>query len=48
MAVSDWLGQATVFLGRPVLTEIKYGEWMSDNDAQLWRIERDPWLQSTS
>ncbi|MGK0276299.1 MAG: diacylglycerol O-acyltransferase [Ilumatobacter sp.] len=29
------------------MTEIEYDEWMSDNDALLWHIERDPLLRST-
>jgi diacylglycerol O-acyltransferase len=29
------------------MTEVEYDEWMSDNDALLWHIERDPLLRST-
>lgn len=28
-------------------TTIAFDEWMSDNDALMWRIERDPLLRST-
>lgn len=29
------------------MTDIEYDEWMSDSDALLWHIERDPLLRST-
>jgi diacylglycerol O-acyltransferase len=29
------------------MTDIEYDEWMSDSDALLWNIERDPLLRST-
>ena len=29
------------------MSEILYDEWMSESDAVLWHIERDPLLRST-
>ncbi len=29
------------------MTELQFGEWMSESDSVLWHIERDPVLRST-
>lgn len=33
--------------GETAVTDIEYDEWMSDSDALIWYIERDPLLRST-
>ncbi|MBW2280987.1 MAG: wax ester/triacylglycerol synthase family O-acyltransferase [Deltaproteobacteria bacterium] len=29
------------------MSDVRYEDWMSDNDAMMWHIERDPLLRST-